>query len=265
MDKVKGPTLAQSRRRAFETLRPLIHVLRACGISEGILRCESERAYRRYARTSSRGVWTDRAEFRQLARVLTVWSRDPAFIDEAGSPRRLTLGGGTGSFAALLRKARVSMAVEEVLADLRALGSVRRCGRGRVRLASSVLPGILGTRVLAAPILDAVRRFTEAVEHDLCDGQTAERRMHRWAGSTRVDPRQLPEVQRFVSSCGETFLDAVQDKLLACAIAHRGGVWRADERRRTRKGRRYAVGVYVYLDDAGERGAGRRRRRSAHR
>jgi hypothetical protein len=257
MDIVKGPTLAQSHRFACEVLRPVVHVLRACGIPESVLRVESERAYGRYARISSRGVWTARACFPQLARILTVWSRDPAFIDEAGSPRRLPLGAGAGSFAALLRKAAVSLTASEAIGYLQALECIRRCDRGRrVRLASNVLLGLMGSRFLAAPMLDAVRRFAETAELDLCGRRAVDTRMHRWADCARVDPRQLPELQRFVRSSGQTFLEAVDEKLLACAVPRRG----AAARRTVRRGLRYGVGVYVHLDEAGKPRAGGGRR-----
>jgi hypothetical protein len=186
-----------------------------------------------------------------------VWAGDPAFIDEAGSPVKLTLEGGPGpgpradSFPYLLKKAGVSLAADRALEQLRALGSVQRCDRGRrVRLVSHVLTGVMGDRFLAAPMLDAIRRFAETVEHNLCASPAAaERRMHRSAGCASLDPRELGEVQRFVRSSGEAFLDAVDEKLHSCA--------RKDAKERLR----YGVGVYVFMDPAGKTRDRRPRRR----
>ncbi len=274
MDNVKGPTVKESQRAAFEVLRPIVHLLRAAGVAAGAVRSASERALRGYAGVPARGAWMDRACCKQLADVLTVWSGDPEFIDEAGSPARLTLEGGPGagarlgsfarpgsfpypgSFARLLKKAEVSLAAGRVLEQLRALGAVQPCDRGRrVRLVSHVLPGVMGDRFLAAPMLDAIRRFAETVEHNLCARSAgAERRMHRCAGCASLDPRELGEVQRFVRSSGDAFLDAVDEKLLSSA--------RKDAKERLR----YGVGIYVFMDPAGKTSERRPRRRhpSAH-
>jgi hypothetical protein len=257
MDNVKGPTVQESQRAAFEVLRPIVHLLRASGVAAGDVRSASERALRGYARVPARGAWLDRACFQELTDVLMVWAGDPEFIDEAGAPVKLTLEGGPrpgprpDSFPYLLRKAGVSIAADRALVQLRALGSVQRCDRGRrVRLVSHVLPGVMGDRFLATPMLDAIRRFAETIEHNLCAGAAgAERWMHRSAGCSSIDLRELGEVQRFVRSSGESFLDAVDEKLLSSA------------RKDAKEQRRYGVGVYVFMDPAGKTSDRRSRRR----
>ncbi|MGH8150391.1 MAG: DUF6502 family protein [Steroidobacteraceae bacterium] len=244
MDHLQGHPPRQSRRLAFDVLRPLIRLLRAAGIPEVALNASSERALRLYRRTPARGVWLDSAVFSKLTEILSVWARDPAFIDEKGMPQRLSLGAGPGSFAALVRLAGGSVGARRALVHLLALGAVRRCDGGRrVRLVSNVLVGVMGGRFLVAPMLDAVRRFSETVEHNLCERPgVAGGRLHRWAGSASLDPRQLREMQRFVRSSGQTFLDAVDEKLAACAAPARS--------RRAGKKLTYGVGVYVFMDEA---------------
>ncbi len=262
MDNVKGPTVQESQRAAFEVLRPIVHLLRAAGVAAGSVRSASEQALRGYARVPARGAWMDRACFQQLVDVLTVWAGDPEFIDETGLPARLTLAGGPGpaprpgSFPRLLKKAEVSLTAHRVLEQLQALGAVQQCDRGRrLRLVSHVLPGVMGGRFLATPMLDAIRRFAETVEHNLCARPAgAERRMHRCAACASLDPRELGEVQRFVQSSGDAFLDAVDEKLLSSA--------RKDAKERLR----YGVGLYVFMDPAGKTSERRppRRHTSAH-
>ncbi len=262
MENVNGPTLRESQRIAFELLRPVVHLLRASGITAGAVRSASDRACRRHDPTPSRGIWLDRACFVQLAHVLTVWARDPEFIDEKGSPMRLRLAGGArpgggrpgaASFPYLLKKAQVSIGADRALEWLRALGSVRRCDRGqRVRLVSSVLLGVMGDRFLALPMLDAVRRFAETVEHNLCERPApSERRMHQWVGYASLDARQLGEVQRFVRSSGQVFLDAVDEKLLACSRGNGGDR------------RLFGVGLYVFGGRTAKRARRQPRRRCA--
>lgn len=243
MDHRQGPPPRESRRLAFDVLRPLIHLLRAAGIPESTVRAGSERAYRLYAHTRPRGTWLGSAPFAELADILMVWARDPSFIDEKGVPLRLSRGAGPGSFAVLARRAGVTIGSRRALAHLLALGAVRRCDRGRrVRLVSNVLIGVMGGRFLVAPMLDAVRRFCETVEHNLCEPHGAgDGRLHRWADAASLDLRQLPEMQRFVRSSGQSFLDAVDEKLAACSAPR--------PRRRARNGLPYGVGVYVFMDE----------------
>jgi Family of unknown function (DUF6502) len=257
MDPLQGHPPRAARRLAFDVLRPLIHLLRAAGIPEDALRAGSERALRLYGRTPARGVWVGSGVFSQLTEVLTVWARNPAFIDEKGAPRRLSLRAGPGSFAALVRQAGGSVGARRALLHLLALGAIRRCDGGRsVRLVSKVLVGVMGGRFLVAPMLDAVRRFSETVEHNLCErpGATGGR-LHRWAGSPSLDPRQLHEMQRFVRSSGQTFLDAVDEKLSACAVPARS--------QRAGKKLTYGVGVYVFMDEPAGRQNRQGRRRTS--
>ncbi len=246
MEYMRGPARPQSRRAAFKLLRVIVHLLRASGIPERALRSMSERFYRQYARTPARGIWLDCARFLQLAQALGVWARDPEFIDETGSPMRLRCAGGLhpgpGSFPYLLKKAGVAIGARSALAQLQAFGSIRRCDRGqRVRLVSDVLRGVMGDRFLAGPMLDSIRRCAETVEYNVCGKPAAaDGLMHRWTGCAALDARRLDEVQRFVRSNGQQFLDAVGEKFHSCAG------------RAARKRLCYGVGLYVYVDRAGK-------------
>lgn len=240
MQIVKGPT--PSQRLAFELLYPVIHLLWALGIPENVVRAQSEHAYRRCARTLRRGVQREDEPLAALARAAALWSRDPRFLDAAGSPRTLRLGRGAGSFAALLRLAGVALRAREALAYLEALGVARRCDRGcRVRLVSRLPLSSAEALSLAAPVLEAVRWLAEPAESGSRARPSAARgRLCGRASCARVDPRRLPELRRFVRLLGETFVEAVREKLLACALRpSRGG---------TRKGRLFGVSVHVYTD-----------------
>jgi hypothetical protein len=245
MENLNGPALSASRRAGYRLLRVIHHLLRASGIPERTVRSINEQLYRQYARTRARGVWLDCARFLELAQALEMWSRDPEFIDETGAPRGLRLAGGAhprpGSFPYLLRKSGVSLGARSALAQLRALGAVRRYHRGRrVRLVSDVLLGVRADGFLAPPMLDAIRRCAETVEYNVCrrpsDGA---RLMHRWVGCLSVDPRRLPEVHRFIRSSGQALLDAVGEKLHTSARKPGNAA----------KGRlAFGVGLYVYID-----------------
>jgi hypothetical protein len=89
-------------------------------------------------------------------------------------------------------------------------------------------------------MLNEIRRFAETVEHNLCDDPgPGGGRIHRWAQCASLDPKEIPEVQRFIRLNGQTFLDAVDEKLGSCALKgnnKHGGV-------------RCGVGIYAFADD----------------
>ena len=223
---------------AYHVMRPIVRVLRACGLSQTGLLSAVRRASARYTKSPVKGVWIEDERNLELADVVMIWARDVDFIDESGQPLKLNLRGSGKSFPELLRRANVSMRPHQALRYLLSLGSVRLCDRGRrVRLVSHVLLTVMRNRFLISPILKELKRFAETIEHNICEAPgPMEGRMHRWAQNACLTPRQLPEVQRFVRLSGQTFLDSVDEKLSACAA------------KTGRSGVKYGVGVYVFVE-----------------
>jgi len=235
-------------RLVFQVLRPVVRLLKACGVSEAAITAAVARAFRRYARSAVRGVWLDQSSYRQLAEIVMLWARDPEFIDERGSPKKLGVKGANSSFRRLLQKAGVSIDWNRALTQLHALGSIQLCdGRRRVRLVSHVLLMVMGKRFLVAPMLHEIRRFAETIEYNVCANPgPMQARMQRWAECRSLDRAQFAEVQRFVRLNGQALLDAVDEKLSSCAV--RGG---------RKPGLGYGVGFYVFVDDTAAVRAGK--------
>jgi len=260
MPYVRRTTIKGSRRIVFDVLRPVVRILRVSGFSEEEIQSVVARACKLYARSPARGIWLDQTHglgldqerVTELMNLLRVWSQEPDFVDQSGQPKRLSLE-GAGSFRALLRRAKCSLASRRTLEQLQALGSVQLCDRGRrVRLLSNVLIVVVGNRFVVAPSIDSIRRFAETIEHNLCEGtRPGEGRIHRWAACDALDPTQLGEVQRFVRSNGQTLLEALDEKLISSSTP-----------RGRRRGISYGVGLYVFIDKprrAHRRGPKRRR------
>jgi Family of unknown function (DUF6502) len=76
--------------------------------------------------------------YNRAVRVVTGWSRDPAFLDAEGSPRALPLEGAVGSFEALVRAYSGDMPMRPVLDELLRVGALQRLDDGRVQLRGSV-------------------------------------------------------------------------------------------------------------------------------
>src|SRR5215469_2575974 len=177
MPYVRRTTIKGSHRVVFDVMRPVVRILRVSGFSEEEIRSEVARACKLYARSPARGIWLDQthglgldqARITELMNLLRVWSQDPEFVDESGQPKRLSLD-SAGSFRALLRRAKCSLASRLTLEQLQALGSVQLCDRGRrLRLLSNVLIVVVGKRFVVAPMLNSLRWFEESLEHNLCD------------------------------------------------------------------------------------------------
>jgi hypothetical protein len=242
MDAVNRSAQRVSRvphQAVFDVVRPMIRILRACGVSDSSIGSATGKARRQYVRAPAPGVRLEHVPFLELADVVMVWARDPEFIDETGSPMKLRLSGGAGSFERLLKKARVSIPAASALKQLEALGSVQLCDRGRrVRFVSNVLLMNRGNQFVVGPQLESVRRFLETIEHNLCERPSSDQgRMQRWAVCSSLEPEQLPEAQRFVRLSGQAFLEAVDDKLAACRT-----------KPGKKAGRPYGVGIYVFID-----------------
>jgi len=244
LERLSGRTPSEiegQTRLVFEVLRPVVRLLKACGLSESAITAAVGRAFRRYARSAVRGVWLDQGSYRQLADIVMLWARDPEFIDDRGVPKKLAVKGVNSPFRRLLQKTGVSIDGNRALKQLHALGSIQPCDGGRrVRLVSHVLMMVMGKRFLVAPMLHEIRRFAETIEYNVCANPGSLRaRMQRWAECKSLDPAQFAEVQRFVRSNGQALLDAIDEKLSSCAV-----------QRSKRPGLRYGVGVYVFVDDS---------------
>lgn len=256
---VRRTRITGSHQILFNVLRPVVRILRVSGFAEEEIRSVVARACKLYARTPARGIWLDQthglgldqSRITELMNLLRVWSQDPEFVDENGQPKRLSLDAGAGSFRALLRRAKCSHASRRTLEQLQSLGSVQLCNQGkRVRLLSNVLIVVVGNRFVVAPSIDSIRRFAETIEHNLCGGtRPGEGRIHRWAACDALDPAQVEEIQRFVRSNGQTFLEALDEKLISSA--------RTKGRRR---GISYGVGLYVFSDTPHRRRVKRNKR-----
>lgn len=260
MAHMSASAISESQAVLFNVLRPVVRILRLSGFTEEMIRSMLGRALRRYARCPVRGAWLesmhglglDRGRIIALMNVLRVWSQDPEFVDGNGQPKPLTLGGGAGSFRALLRSTKCNSATSRALEQLKALGSVQLYDRGtRVRLVSNTLIVVAGNRFVVAPSLDAIRRFAETIEHNLCAGtRPGDGRIHRWAACEALDPGKLAEIQRYVRSNGQIFLEAMDDKLSSCRV-----------RRGSRRAISYGVGFYVFTDKRPRSGRRRLKRR----
>jgi hypothetical protein len=222
---------------AHAVVRPLVRLLKASGIRDLAILSAVGLSCKKYACEPVTGCWLDGARFSELSEILSVWTQDPDFSDENGEPCKLNLGRKSPCLRDVLRKCGVRTHPDQTLEELRKLGAVQPCERNRLRLVSNVLFSARGKNFLAVPSFNAIRRLTETIEHNVLDNPGAlEGLMQRSAYCLSLDQRQFNEVQRFIRLGGQAFLDAVDEKL-RLSVTHE-----------KRKGPRYGVGVYVFMD-----------------
>ena len=129
--------LATLDTRAVAAIELFVRLLAQCG-------CETDAVLREvhHACNQVPQRWVNKAraaprEISEATHVLTVWFSDPAYLDEAGTPRPLPLHGSGRSFETLVSGIDRRLNAEEVLAYLRKGRALRRLGsryvpRGRV-------------------------------------------------------------------------------------------------------------------------------------
>jgi len=221
-----------------DVLRPIIRLLKASGISDSEIISVVRARCRAYRSESVTGSWLGNADVMQLPEILSLWMHDQEFVGSTGAPCKLNLSPEVPSFRQLVAKAGVTIPPRHALKQLEALGAVQICDKGRkVRLVSNVLFSVSGRRFLSAPSIVAIRWLAESIEHNVLDRPgVLEGRMQRSAFLS-VDPKQLPEIERFVRLSGQAFLDTIDQKLRLCS-----------KRSRTGSEPRYGVGVYAFID-----------------
>lgn len=220
-------------------LRPIVRLLKASGVSDSEIVSAVRAWCRDYRCESVTGAWLGHADVMQLSEILSLWMHDTAFVGNTGVPCKLSLLRGSPSFRELVAKANVTVPTQRALDQLKALGAIQICDKGRkVRLVSNVLFSVVGRRFVSAPSFDAIRRLAETIEHNVFDKPgVLEGRMQRSAFALSVDPRQLHEIERFVRLSGQAFLDSIDEKLRLCP-----------KRKRSGNGPKYGVGMYAFID-----------------
>jgi hypothetical protein len=214
----KASLTRKTDRLVPKILRPAIRLLKSAGVSDAAIYQAVAQACRQHAKERVRGVEIDFDRFLQLNDIVTVWARDPEFIDDQGTPKELSLHDEAPAFQRLVEKAGVPIGVVDAVEELRELQAVRLCGRNRrIRLRSHVLLSVRPRYFVIAPVLDEMRRFLETIEHNVCKYPSAlEGRMQRTVVCTSLDPARFPEAQRFVRQNAQSFLEALDEKLSTC-------------------------------------------------
>jgi hypothetical protein len=179
-------------------------------------------------------------QYNRAAKVLTAWSREPAFRGPDDAPRPLAIEGEAG-FAALVKGHSGDMPVRAVLDELLRVGAVELLEDGRVALLQrgfvpqqSALQkiGILGTDV--AQLVETV---AHNIEHGATDPRFQRKVMHRG-----IPHDVLPAFRELSAREGQALLERLDAWLAVRDLAHRADLQRQPGVRTARVG----VGIFHF-------------------
>ena len=145
----------------------------------------------------------------EYGRVLTYWQHEPAYLDERGRARSLTLTGRSGSFASLVRQSLPSAHAPDVLAVLRRHRLVSTAHKGCVRmLATAFLPRREQRAQFLGYALSSLEGICDTCYYNLTtrEPQKHMRLLQRTAVSERFDMSRLNEYDAFLQASATAFL-----------------------------------------------------------
>lgn len=227
---------------AYRSLRPLLRVLLASGLTPVELKALLARGLREHRKEALRGQWQDNA-FENLmgaaAAVASTWRQGVRWLDAQGEPRALSLTrAGTGSFADLVKEASPGIDPRAALADLERTETVVRLPRGQVRLVARAVVLTDGDRFDAVGVLTHLRRFLEMIEHNVFElDDPSEGFLERAVHAANLDPARFEEFSRYFRRQLEAFVLAGDTTLRKYEVKEPNAPTSA-----------YGFGVYVFRD-----------------
>ena len=157
----------------------------------------------------TRGLVMPTPEVLEYGRVLTYWQNEPAYLDERGRPRSLTLSGRSASFASLVRQSVPHAHASEVLAVLSRHGLVSNPHNGRVRMLSTVfLPRRRQRAQVLAYTLSSLEGFIDNCYSNLRNKgpQKLIGQLQRTTWAERFDMTRLAEYDAFLRDSAQAFM-----------------------------------------------------------
>jgi hypothetical protein len=161
----------------------------------------------------ARGQSTARTyeEVHTVAEMLRVWFQDTDFVDAAGQPRRLFVGGPHPNLTDLVDRATRGIGVQAVLDELLATGAVTQESSGEIAIASRLV-ACDGAWRRAEVGLYAAENLLASVERNVED-PTAKTALQCETVSLTFDRRQLPRIARHLRQQSIGFLEQADDWL----------------------------------------------------
>jgi hypothetical protein len=145
--------------------------------------------------------------YNRAARVIAGWRREREFLDDAGRPAALPVGGESGSFTSLVRRFSGDMPVRAVLDELRRVGAITELDDGRIELVTrAYVPKTSETDKLHILGTDAAHLIA-TIDHNL-RSDSPEPLFQRKVAYDNVPDHVLPDFRRLSAEKAQLLLEA---------------------------------------------------------
>ena len=203
-------------------VRRVIRILKACGISDSVLReiVGQELSTSESIVLSHESPVTAR-QIIACSDVVLKWRRDARFLTSEGLPNLLSLRGESSTFGALVNSVSPGDNANELLETLKVLGVVRMTESESIELISESVvacSGREGSVIASEPILEHICGFLGSVEYNLFDKPSRARGRFERACYASVPENLVPVLENLVSSRGQDFVDIIDEWLARRAI-----------------------------------------------
>jgi signal transduction histidine kinase len=180
-----------------------------------------------------------KSAFSPLANILQHWYTDPAYVDETGTPRMLSLSGPRPSFSELVRECAGDRPVRAMVTEVIRCGAVIEETAGRLRAVRRDVIAHNMDEKLISRMAFALRGLASTIAHNSDPATSAEHwRREITIESEEIGEKVRRELEDTIRERITTFANQVDD-LLSQARADSG-----------ENSRRIGVGVYYYEDEA---------------
>jgi len=211
----------------------------------GLTRREASRLVK--ARTETQDESSPRRRFNRAGRVFDAWHTDPRFADEVGHPRPLSLEGGGGDFADLVRRHGADVPARAVLDELVRVGAVDQDEDGRFRPAErAYVPHLDESEklsILGADVADLIG----AIDHNMTP-DSGEPFFQRKVAYDNLPADYLPKLRDLIRQDAQALLEALSREM---AAQDRDVISSSEGEQETDR-HRAMIGIYYFEEECDE-------------
>jgi hypothetical protein len=175
--------------------------------------------------------------------LLTMWHRDPRYLDATGAPRPLKMRAARRSFKALADRCVPDLPADQLLRELERLGTVRIDANGAIHVQTRALHVYEDNRLATLHTLNSLRGFIKTLTHNLDSPRSNSSQLfHRVAWNGELDADSVSELKVWLRRHGQSLLEStdlwMMNKSKRVAAA----------KRRPKHAVQASVGLYLAVD-----------------
>lgn len=176
-----------------------------------------------------------------ISDLLTLWHRDPAYLDATGAPLPVKMRAARRSFRDLAARSVPDMPANRLLGELERLRAIRIDKNGLIHVRVRALNIFEDKRLAALHTLNSLRGFINTLGHNLHSRPSnANQLFHRIAWNGELDAATVAQMKIWLRRHGQNFLESADIWMMNKAGAARG--------KRRRRLVQASVGVYLAVE-----------------